>query len=406
MMRFNILCYLPLLAGSLVFYSCGNKDANDARDYQKSKSCIEDELDISDKKTARIKRQIHAEEKAGKIDSIFRIKRKEGFNGNVLIAQKGVTIYEKSFGYSNTASKDSLTLDSRFQLASLSKTFTAVGILLLYEHGHLKLTDTVQQYFPDFPYNGVSIKDMLSHRSGLPNYMYAFDDSLGRVDALPDNARIMHWFAIAKPEVEPYGPPDKHFAYNNTNYMVLAAIIEKITGLKYGEYLKMAIFDPLGMKGTWTATDPPDSVNVNGTTGYDRGRAVPRDFFDNVMGDKGIYSTVEDLFIWYSALNSECLLKKKTLEEAFTPRSFERPGVKNYGYGFRMYLEENNKPEYIYHNGWWKGYSSLFWFSPKDEFVIIILANRYNGTVYRIKELLPILHGHENGENVEEEIRD
>src|SRR5690606_15423371 len=302
--------------------------------------------------------------------------------------------------------KDALTRDSRFQLASLSKTFTAVAILMLKEHGHLKLTDTVQQYFPDFPYPGVSIRDMLTHRSGLPNYMYAFDDSLGRVDALPDNARIMHWFEIAKPTVKPYGPPDRRFAYNNTNYVVLASIIEKITGLSYGGYLKMAIFDPLGMKDTWAITDSPDSLNVNMTTGHDKGRAVPRDFFDMVVGDKGIYSTVNDLFIWYKALNSECLLKKETLREAFTPRSFERPGVKNYGYGFRMYLEEDNEPEYIYHNGWWKGYSSLFWFSPKDEFVIIMLANRYNGTVYRIKELLPILHGHENGEQVEAEIRD
>src|SRR3546814_825639 len=176
--------------------------------------------------------------------------------------------------------------------------------------------------------------------------------------------------------------------------------------MKNGEFLKMAIFDPLGMKNTWTATDPSDSIEVNWTTGYDRGRPVSKDFFDGGVGDKGIYSTAEDLFIWYKALNSECLLTRETLKEAFTPRSFERPGVKNYGYGFRMYLEEDNKPEYIYHNGWWKGYSSLFWFSPKDEFIIIILANRYNGTVYRIKELLPLLHGHQNGANVEEEIRD
>ncbi|QEC52743.1 CubicO group peptidase (beta-lactamase class C family) [Anseongella ginsenosidimutans] len=405
-MRCTSLFYLLLSAGALLFYGCGNKSTRDAESYQESKSCIEEELEISDRKADKIRKKINAAEKAASIDSIFRIKRREGFNGNVLIAQQGVKIYEKSFGYGNMKKKDSLHLKSRFQLASLSKTFTAVATLMLKEHGHLKLTDTVQQYFPDFPYPGVRIRDMLSHRSGLPNYMYAFDDSLGRVEALPDNARIMHWFDIAEPTVAPYSLPDKHFAYNNTNYIVLAAIIEKITGMKYGEYLKMAIFDPLGMKDTWTATDPPDSLNVHETTGYDKGRAVPQDFFDRVVGDKGIYSTIEDLFIWYKALNTECLLKKETLEEAFTPRSFERPGVKNYGYGFRMYLEENDKPEYIYHNGWWKGYSSLFWFSPKDEFVIIILANRYNGTVYRIKELLPILHGHSNGENVEEEIRD
>lgn len=405
-MRYTKLLCLLLPVGMFLCHSCGNDDPKDVDNYQESASCIEKELEMSERKAERIKRRINAEEKAASIDSIFGIKRKEGFNGNVLIAQEGVKIYERSFGYGNMRDKDSLHRDSRFQLASLSKTFTAVAILMLKEHGHLALSDTVQQYFPDFPYPGVRIRDMLTHRSGLPNYMYAFDDSLGRVDVLPDNARIMHWFETADPVVEPYSGPDRHFAYNNTNYIVLAAIIEKITGMKYGEYLKMAIFDPLGMKNTWTVTDPPDSLNLNKTTGYDKGRAVPEDFFDRVVGDKGIYSTTGDLFTWYKALNSECLLKSETLEEAFTPRSFERPGVKNYGYGFRMYIDEQEKPEYIYHNGWWKGYSSLFWFSPEDEFVIIILANRYNGTVYRIKELLPVLHGHSNGETVEEEIRD
>src|SRR5690606_11344053 len=90
---------------------------------------------------------------------------------------------------------------------------------------------------------------------------------LGRVDALPDNARIMHWFEIAKPTVKPYGPPDRRFAYNNTNYVVLASIIEKITGLSYGGYLKMAIFDPLGMIDTLAITDSYVSLTLHMTTG-------------------------------------------------------------------------------------------------------------------------------------------
>src|SRR3546814_14361992 len=107
----------------------------------------------SDVCSSDLRRRIHAEAKAASIDSIFRIKRKEGFNGNVLIAQQGVKIYEKSFGYGNMRKRDSLTLDSRFKLASMSKTFTAVATLLMKEHGHLILTDTVQQYYPSFPYN-------------------------------------------------------------------------------------------------------------------------------------------------------------------------------------------------------------------------------------------------------------
>src|SRR3546814_10476069 len=94
--------------------------------------------------------------------------------------------------------------------------------------------------------------------------------------------------------------------------------------MKNGEFLKMAIFDPLGMKNTWTATDPSDSIEINGTTGYDRGRPVPKDFFDGVVGDKGIYSTVEDLFIWYKALNSECLLTRRSEEHTSELQSLMR----------------------------------------------------------------------------------
>ncbi len=112
--------------------------------------------------------------KIEQIQDIFRRKRNAGFNGNVLIVQKGKILYQNSFGYAHLRDKDSLQSHSKFQLASLSKPFTAVAILKLIQEGKVSLEDSVQRFFPDFPYHGVKVDMLLSHRSGLPNYIYSF----------------------------------------------------------------------------------------------------------------------------------------------------------------------------------------------------------------------------------------
>lgn len=349
---------------------------------------------------ASIRREINADEKTRQIEQIIQQKVRSGLNGNVLIAQKGVILYKHCFGLGHfeRSQRDTLVEDSKFQLASLSKTFTAVGTLKLIDAGKLKFEDTIQKFYTDFPYHGITVRDLLCHRSGLPNYQYAFDDSMKvnfykKEKPYPTNATIMHWFATVTPTPKAYNIPGRSFSYSNTNYMVLASIIEKVTGQTYEDFIRKTIFDPLGMHHTFVATTKNDSINHHRTAGYQWNRRIPKDYYDDVVGDKGIYSTTGDLFRWYRALNGDCILPHKMLAEAFIPRSFERKGTKNYGYGFRMMLNEANQPEYIYHSGWWKGYNTMFWFSPKDEYVIIILGNRYNTTVYRVKELIDVLHG-------------
>lgn len=363
------------------------------------RSCA-DEQALTPSAQQTIRQQINADEKARQIEHIFQQKVREGLNGNVLVAQKGMVLYKHCFGLGHfeRGERDTLVEDSKFQLASLSKTFTAVGTLKLIEIGKLSFDDTIQKFYPDFPYHGITIRELLCHRSGLPNYAYAFDDSMKvnfykKEKPYPTNATIMHWFATVKPTPKAYNIPGRGFSYSNTNYMVLASIIEKVTGKSFENYIRSAIFEPLGMHQTFVATTKNDSLNYHRTAGYQWNRRIPKDYYDDVVGDKGIYSTIGDLFRWYRALNGDCVLQKKTLKEAFIPRSFEKKGAKNYGYGFRMMLNEVNQPEFIYHSGWWKGYNTMFWFSPKDEYVIIMLGNRYNKTVYRVKELIDVLHG-------------
>jgi CubicO group peptidase (beta-lactamase class C family) len=364
--------------------------------------CANEEV-LTETDQLRVRADIDADTKIRQIDAIFQQKVREGLNGNVLIAQKGVILYKRCFGMAHfeKSSRDSLCEDSKFQLASLSKTFTAVATLKLIETGKLSLDDSIQRFFPDFPYHGISIRNLLSHRSGLPNYAYMFDDSMkhnfyNAQKPYPTNAVIMHWMATKRPRPKPYNQPGRSFSYSNTNYMVLASIIERASGQPFETFVRRNILEPIGMRQTYIATTRNDSINRLRTAGYQWNRRIPKDYFDDVVGDKGVYSTTGDLFRWYRALNGECLLKSQTLAEAFLPRSFERKGARNYGYGFRMQLDASNQPTYIYHTGWWKGYNTMFWFSPKDEYVIIILGNRYNRTVYGIGPLLDVLHGSPN----------
>lgn len=389
--------------------SCGQNQTNLKQSARALRNCSDEQI-LTEAQQAAIRQQINADEKSRQIAEIFRQKVRGGLNGNVLVAQKGMILYKNCFGLGHfeRSQRDTLVEDSKFQLASLSKTFTAVGTLKLIEAGKLTFEDTIQKFYPDFPYHGITVRELLSHRSGLPNYQYAFDDSMKvnfykKEKPYPTNATIMHWFATVKPTPRPYNIPGRGFSYSNTNYMVLASIIEKVTGQTYEAFIHKNIFEPLGMHHTFVATTKNDSINYHRTAGYQWNRRIPKDYYDDVVGDKGIYSTTGDLFRWYRALNADCLLPKKMLAEAFIPRSFERKGAKNYGYGFRMMLNDTKQPEYIYHSGWWKGYNTMFWFSPKDEYVIIILGNRYNTTVYRVKELIDVLHGGANNKVSSEE---
>ena len=171
------LSVVLLLIGGL---SCGqNAQQKLNRSTRALRTCA-DEQGLSANQQAVIRKQINAEHKTRQIEEIFRQKVQQGFNGNILVAQKGMVLYKNSsgLGHFERSQRDTLVEDSKFQLASLSKTFTAVGTLKLIEAGKLSFEDSIQKFYPDFPYHGISIRELLSHRSGLPNYAYAFDDSM------------------------------------------------------------------------------------------------------------------------------------------------------------------------------------------------------------------------------------
>ncbi len=382
------ILYIPLIL-VMLFSSCKSKQHL----VPVTKQCFE-KLKLTTAQERAIRKEIHATEKTGRIDSLFQKKHlRQGFNGTVLIAQKGVVLYENVFGYQDFTAKTPLYLNSAFQLASISKTFTGVAILMMVQEGKLKITDSIQKFFPDFPYHGISIENLLSHRSGLPNYLYTFEDKHRSAASPPTNDSILNWFIQADPIPPAYGKPGVHFSYNNSNYVILACILQKVSRMKYADFIRSRILLPLEMLHSYIDTIAPDSLLHLRTSGHDGNHTRERDFYDGVYGDKGVYSTVEDIAKWYYALQNECLLNHYWLNQAFTPRSFEKKGRHNYGLGFRLMTQSTNmkKVEYIYHGGWWAGYSTMLWSSPSYEYVIIILGNKKSMAVYEIKPIIEIL---------------
>lgn len=337
--------------------------------------------------------RIHAKEKAYRIDTLFRNKVKySGFNGCVLVAQHGQIIYKKAFGYSDLKAKDSLKFNSAFQIASASKTLTSAAILLLKDRGKINLTDQVNKFFPGFPYEGITIQMLLTHRSGLANYIYFCEPYCEKPNLYNkscfDNKAVLEIIETHKPEL--YSKPGKKFEYCNTNYALLALIVEKVSGVNFPDFMDINIFKPLGMKNTWVNT-VHNKEKRNKTSGYNSSGNPENDTYaDDVLGDKGVYSTVEDMYKWDQALYSEKLLKKTTIEEAFQGYSNEHKGKRNYGYGWRM-IDDGKTPKIIYHNGWWHGYNSLFLRRPSDHTTIIVLSNKYNRSAYQVQGVLAIL---------------
>lgn len=369
---------------------------------QKTKEEPPEDTRASEAEIQRIRKEINAEEKTQLLEAAFQ--KKTGFNGTVLVAQKGIVLLEKATGFAHDTVANQI--DSKFQLASLSKTFTALAVMKLVQEGKMGLDHTIQDFYPRFPYSGVTLRSLLSHRSGLPYYQYEFDRKVRKEKIYPSNQQIMQWFTEADPTPKILHLPDHHFNYNNTNYAVLAAIIEKVSGQSFAHYMEENIFKPAGMDHTFAGTSENADLNVNRTFGHQNGRRLEKDFYDDIMGDKGIYSSAPDLLKYYTVLKNGTLVSKENLREMYTPRSFEHPGIRNYGYGFRLWVNKMQQTEYIYHTGWWKGYNTIMFFDLRDDFVVIVLSNKYNRSVYNIREMVDILHGDHKNSSLEDNILD
>lgn len=309
---------------------------------------------------------------AGKVkavDQYFTAKAVRGlFNGVVLFAQ-GDKIFTKAYGYADFRTREKLTVSSHFQLASISKTITATAVAMLIRDGRIDPEAPVAEYLEGFPYTKVTIAMLLSHKSGLPDYMrftpgaWASTDPMGNEDMLAIMNR-------RKPKA--YFAPGAMYKYGNTNYALLASVVEHVTGERFSDWVHRHIFEPVGMNDTFFCTDTVFSTAARMTTGH-TSRRIPyrQNFLDGVLGDKGVYSTVEDLLRFDQALRSGFLLDSQWLDKAYTNYTDQ---VHPYGWGWRLY--EYLGHDIAYHNGWWHGYKGRFVRVLNGDMTIVVLENQ------------------------------
>ena len=328
-----------------------------------------------------------------RLDSFFLRKHKfGGFNGNVLVLKGNNIIYKGCFGYCDYASRDTLTTQTPFQIASSSKPFTSCAILKLAEEGRLSLQDTLGKYFPGLPYRKITVEMLLCHRSGLPNYLY-FCTKLWKDKKHYMTNNDLVDLLMKNPGIEGTTRPGTHFQYNNTNFALLASLVERVTGQTFPAYMEQAFFGPLGMHNTWIRDVRNEKSARKHAISYNsKWMVTAEDPYDGIYGDKNVFSTLEDMMIWDRAFYEEKNISRAQQKEAYTPRSFEHKGVRNYGYGWRL-MKQPNGESLVYHNGWWHGNNTVFYRYVPDTFALIILSNRYNQSVYDVQPVFNIIGG-------------
>lgn len=325
------------------------------------------------------------ENKSKLIEDFFNDKiNLDHFSGQFLVAKNGHILFENSQGFSNYKNKEEITSNTALHLASISKVLTAAVVLRLVQDNKIALDDSLQKYFPNFPYKNVSIRTLLNHRSGLPNYAYFTDNSeIWDKHQTLHNQDILTLFETQNIPLE--AQPNTKFSYCNTNYALLVLIIEKVTQLTYPKAMQQYLFEPLEMKNTFVfeMENQKDTVSQSYKSTWEK---IPFDYLDAIYGDKNIYSTTTDLLKFDLATYSNKFFSKELKEEIFKGYSYERPGVKNYGLGIRI-NEWDDHPTLFYHNGWWHGNTTSYITLKNDTVTMIALSNKYNKKVYQLKKL-------------------
>ncbi len=336
----------------------------------------------------------------------------KGFSGEILIAKKGEIIFEDYKGFSNFSDKTAIVPETPIHLASISKTFTGMAALKLWEQDKLNLKASVTKYLAGFPYTDVTIEQLLSHRSGLPDYTYFMESNkyttvkvknrrgrwvkklqLTKAETpfrqgLYNNQDVLDYMLAKHPL--PASKPDRVFKYCNTNFVMLALIIEKITGQDFPTYMAETLFKPLKMENTYIFS----AKSIDKYTPSYNARMVPYKIekYDCIYGDKNVYSTARDMYLWDKALTEGTYLKASTLEMAFQPQSPINKYYHNYGLGWRI-LAKPNEEKLIYHNGWWHGNNTVFTRLINESATIIILGNKFNKSIYKGKEIASVFTG-------------
>ena len=323
-----------------------------------------------------------------KIDALFAPWSKGQTPGAaVIVIQNGKVLFKRGYGLSNLQTRKPITTHTVFLLASLTKQFTAMAIMMLAERGRLKYDDPLTKFFPEFPpyAEKVTVRHLLNHTAGFTEYDSLFVQS-GMIDRTwprssmskpssfePTSKDALKLLAQQK-ELE--FTPGQKWKYSNSGYVILAQIVEKVSGKSFSRFLRENIFRPLGMNNSILYDETrPKVTNVANSYKLEGGVYKDIDYtpLNAIYGEDNIYSTVEDMYKWDQALYTEKLVKPSTLKEAFTPGRLNDGTVIPYGFGWRprkfLGLGE------VWHTGSWLGFHNCIIRFPDQRFTVVVLSN-------------------------------
>jgi len=330
------------------------------------------------------------------------------FNGNILAAINGKPFYQESFGYADFNTKRLLNDSTVFELASVSKQFTAMGIIICKEKGLLSYEDKVKKYLPNFPYENITIRQLLTHSSGIPDYEQQFKKNwdhkkiAGNKDVLDVLINVNDTLAFK---------PGSKWEYSNTGYAMLALIIEKVTEKSYNDFLAANIFKPLGMRHTFvyntrrTTGKIPDNYALGfGWSDSLKKYILPDEdpkadfvyYLDGIAGDGCVNSTTTDLLKWENALQASTLVSKASTNEMLSPLVQMNAGDTTNYYGFGVMVQPHtSNGKIVSHTGGWPGYNTYLLNRDKKKETLIVLSNNEKVSGQIRATLESILNGEE-----------
>lgn len=313
-------------------------------------------------------------DKRAAVEAAFADFRGEVPGASLAVIRDGKVVLQRSFGLADLERRRKASSGTAYRLASVSKQFTAAAILLLAGRGKLALDDPLTRFFPRFPAYGreIRVRHLLTHTSGL----LAYEELLPPGSAEPVlDADVL---AILERQDHTYFPPGTQFRYSNSGYALLACIVEKVSGLRFAEFLEQNIFRPLRMRETFLNLRDQPARSKRRAYGYsqrDQGfQRTDQSLTSYVLGDGGIYSSTADLAKWERALLSHRLLPSAMLEMAMSEQAASaREGV---GYGFGWYVGRHGEHKAVWHEGSSIGFRNFYLRIPEKKLAIIVLTNR------------------------------
>ena len=338
---------------------------------------------------------VFSQTKGQRIDSLFQSLNQDGeLSGAFLVVDSGKIIYEHYFGYQDEYKKNKIDELSRFELASVSKQFTAMAIMQLEEKGKLSYEDEINKYFPNLKFKGVKIKNLLRNTSGIPEFL-GWDASWIDKNKINNNADILN-IVENKIDTLVFTPGEKYW-YSNTNWILLSLIVEKVTGESFAKYMQKNIFKPAGMTNTSVFSARTANVDLKN---YAQGLAYDAKsksfksvddshsytyvkYFDGIHGPYGISSTAQDLWKWNQALYNHTLLKKEKFLKAISVdtlnngKSIQFSGL-YYGHGWRFTDSTDNEDKIHFHTGGYPGYHTIVVRENLHQRYFIGLINKWN----------------------------